>query len=504
MSGLVYLFRPQLEALQYGDAMRVQQQDAVVSYQQQVDAAVAKYPGSSVFELGTPRTTEDATTVSLNTEDGRSLTVFVDPYTGQVTGERDNGSDLSNLALELHGSLLFGRVPFLSGPADDPGKYGDRLIELAACWTVVLLATGTYLFWPKRRRDGSRGWKQAFAIRRGATNKRLAWRDVHAVTGVLFSFVTLFFLITGLMWSGLWGVKYGEVLTKAGTSYPAGIWDGATSQTGEDLQRTAKGGWLSNNLPVFPSGITPQIDAADVKPGYVPETGGEAADPHAGHHADDGTGEDSAAGSSSAGSSSAGTEAGRLSWDPSMGGAPIDAIVASALDAGVPNGFPISYPSDATGSYAIWLSADGSPFVQRGAQGERQLYIDQNTAQVLRDFQYDKFGVGARASDFGIVLHEGRQFGFWNQMLTMVATLALLVTIATSLVMWFKRRPKRSNAMAAPRRTSFASRGQALGVLVIAVGLGIFFPLLGMSMIALLVLDTVLVRFVPPMRRLFG
>ncbi|MEI2810644.1 MAG: PepSY domain-containing protein [Nocardioides sp.] len=496
ISGLIYLFRPQLEALQYGGAMKVEQGTSVVSYQDQVDAALAKYPGASVFELGTPHTATDATTVSLNTTDGKSLTVFVDPYSGEVTGTRDNGADLSNLALELHGTLLFGRVPFLSGPDDDPGKYGDRIIELAASWTVVLLATGTYLFWPRRRRDGTRGWRQAFRIRRGVANKRLAWRDVHAVTGVLFSFVTLFFLITGLMWSGLWGVKYGEVLTKAGTSYPEGIWDGATSQTGDDLQRTAKGGWISNNLPLFPSGITPQIDPADVKPGYVPDQAADGSDPHAGHHAD---GEQPADGSEQ----SVQTGEGALSWDPTQG-APIDAVVASALEAGIPSGFPISYPGDATGSYAIWLSADGSPFVQRGAQGERQMYIDQNTAEVLRDFKFEEFGVGARASDLGIVLHEGRQFGFWNQMLTMVATLALLLSIASSVVMWFKRRPKRANAMAAPRRTSFATRGQAIGVVVIAVALGVFFPLLGLSMIALLVVDTVLIRFVPPMRRLFG
>jgi uncharacterized iron-regulated membrane protein len=451
LSGIIYLFRPQLDALQYNDIKKVAEGNSVVSYQQQVEAVLADYPGATSYELGTPPTPTDATQVAINTADGKDLTVYVNPYTGEVTGAKNNGTDISNLALELHGTLLFGRVSWLADP-DEPGKWGDRIIELAASWTVVLVITGTYLFWPRKRRDGSRNWRQALSIRRGVANKRLVWRDVHAVTGVLFSFILLFFLITGLMWAGVWGAKYGEITTKAGISYPEGIWDGAASQTGDDLQRTAKGGWLANNLPLFPSGDVPE---------------------------------------------------GQLEWDPTVG-APIDAIVSAAQEAGVPSGVPFSFPTDKTGSYTVSVSADGSPFVKRGAQDARTMYIDQYTAEVLKDFEFEKFGLGAQVSDIGITLHEGRQFGNWNVALTFITTLAILISLATSIMMWIKRRPKAGAGLAAPKRTAFDSKKQAGMVVAIFVALGVFFPLLGYSMVALLAVDFLVVRRVPALRRFFG
>jgi uncharacterized iron-regulated membrane protein len=63
---------------------------------------------------------------------GRDWTVFVDPYTAEVLGHRDNRHYLPSIALDIHGSLPTSRF------MDEDGTWGDRLIELAASWAIVL------------------------------------------------------------------------------------------------------------------------------------------------------------------------------------------------------------------------------------------------------------------------------------------------------------------------------------------------------------------------------
>ncbi len=128
------------------------------------------------------------------------------------------------------------------------------------------------------------------------------------------------------------------------------------------------------------------------------------------------------------------------------------------------------------------------------------MYVDQYTAGPLRDFRFSQFGAAAKVNDFGIALHEGRQYGVWSQILMLLGTLAILLSCATSIVMWRKRKP---SGVGAPKRTAFASRRQAIGVVVIAAALGTFFPMLGLSMLAVLAIDLILIRFTP-LRATFG
>lgn len=96
-------------------------------------------------------------------------------------------------------------------------------------------------------------------------------------------------------------------------------------------------------------------------------------------------------------------------------------------------------------------------------------------------------------------MHEGREWGLASQLLTLVGTLAILVSAATSVVMWYNRRPK---GLGAPRRVY--SRSAMAGLAAITLTLGVVFPLLGLSLVALLVFDFLILRNVPPLARAFG
>ena len=75
---------------------------------------------------------------------------------------------------DIHGELL-------------AGDRGSMVVELAACWTVIMILTGLYLWWP-----GTRGASPACCIRRLSGGRRMFWRDLHAVTGVWVSSLACF------------------------------------------------------------------------------------------------------------------------------------------------------------------------------------------------------------------------------------------------------------------------------------------------------------------------
>lgn len=449
LSGIVWLFKPQIDSIFYGNVRNVQASGPTLSYAKQQAAVEAALPGASVTSVGPPPNAKRSTQFGVTTKSGRDWTVFVNPYTGKVLGHRDNQRYLPGIALDIHGSLLASRF------MDEEGKWGDRVIELAASWALVLVITGMYLWWPRGRK---RSLREALRPRLRARSLRVRWRDVHAVTGVAFSFVFLFFLVTGLAWSGVWGQKYGEIATKLGSTYPAGVIDGVPSKKVEDVVKGGKPAWSAGNLPIPPS------EAA--------QGGGRGHTGHQGHT--------------------------QLRWNPADG-APLDAVVSRAQQMGLPPGTIITYPYDKTSSYAASIYPDGDVEPNQNALKSRNAFIDQYTAEPVGDFKFSQTGVMAQATDLGIAIHEGRQFGVWSQLLTLLGTLALLLSCATAIVMWRKRRPK---GIGAPRRAP--NRKLGIGVVAITLGLGVFFPLLGISIVALLIFDFVVVKHIPPLRRALG
>ena len=121
------------------------------------------------------------------TPDGLSRAVFVDPYRGTRLGEVPASTWLPGLTRSLHGGWPLGRA-------------GSWLLELGACWAIVMVLTGFYLWWP-RGRPGLAGT----AYPRLRAGGRVFWRDLHAVAGVWSGAIVLAFLLTALPWTDAWG-----------------------------------------------------------------------------------------------------------------------------------------------------------------------------------------------------------------------------------------------------------------------------------------------------------
>jgi uncharacterized iron-regulated membrane protein len=444
LTGIVYLFRPQLERVMYGGMTHVSSGASVVSYDEQLKTVEERYPGTPVIGFGPPATKNRSTEFYLDNGGTGGFapagqTVFVNPYTGDIEGSRNNAHNPAQIALQIHGTLMTANW---LGDA----KWGDHFVELIAGWTVVLVVTGVFLWWPRGR--AGRSLRGTLVPRINLRPSRVAWRDIHAITGVFFAFIFMFFLITGLMWTDVWGAKYGEVATRIDATYAEAPSESASIG---DTFGEGSASWATSELPVFASGARPE-----------------------------------------------GTT---LSWNPEDG-TPLDAVAARAQENGFGSGGYLVFfpdPDDEAASYMVTRYADADPKVNQSATDGRTLFVDQYTGEALGSYSFSDHGFLAQASDWGISLHEGREWGIWSQVAVLLATLALLVSASTAVVMWYKRRPQ---GLGAPRRVY--SDSALAGLTIITLTLGIFFPLVGMSIVVLFVVDFLILRRIPVLARFFG
>jgi uncharacterized iron-regulated membrane protein len=150
------------------------------------------------------------------------------------------------LIFHLHGELLAGAI-------------GSYLVEIAACWAIVMLLTGLYLWWPRSRR-GLAGVLYPRLRSRGRT----FWRDLHATAGLWVSVFALGLILTGLPWAKGWGSYLGEVRQITGTSRGAVDWTiGGKAPRVEAMpgEHTGHGG-MTMPAPLPPVGELARVIAA--------------------------------------------------------------------------------------------------------------------------------------------------------------------------------------------------------------------------------------------------
>ncbi|MFI7336048.1 PepSY-associated TM helix domain-containing protein [Micromonospora aurantiaca (nom. illeg.)] len=210
LTGLAYTITPQLDQALYGDQLAVAAVgDQPTTLAQQVTAARAAHPDGTIATVA-PGAGDRTTRVvfSLEKLGDKQHTVYVDPYTGEVTGQLTTwfGSTPATTWLDdLHRNLHLGEI-------------GRHYSEIAASWLWVLVLGGVILWW--RRRSATRARTTHLLIpdlsaRKGVRRTR-GW---HATTGVWLAVGLLFLSATGLTWSRYAGANFGAGLDvlRAGT-----------------------------------------------------------------------------------------------------------------------------------------------------------------------------------------------------------------------------------------------------------------------------------------------
>ncbi|MCP8900113.1 PepSY-associated TM helix domain-containing protein [Gilvimarinus xylanilyticus] len=192
ITGAIYLFKPQFEHWVDKPVNQLAVSEQRFTPNQLIKTAQAAYPGSQFMAYRLPESERHSVVVSVS-DKGERIQVYVDPYRNQVLKSIAYDDMFMRQVREFHGELMAGR-------------FGSVLVELAACWAVVLIVTGLYLWWPR----SAKGVAGVLYPRLGK-GKRLFWRDIHAVTGMWLSAFTLFLLISGLPWALVWGAAFKEV-----------------------------------------------------------------------------------------------------------------------------------------------------------------------------------------------------------------------------------------------------------------------------------------------------
>ena len=212
ITGILYLFKDDYNHYVYQDIVEVASiKESIVnkdkapikpiSYNEQLKA-VQTYTNKAIDKVVLPNTPEQTTAFILASKGHAKTTVYVNPYTAEVTGEINRKDTAMYLIRKLHGELLL----------DKPGTY---LIELVASWFIVLLMTGLYIFWP----DKTQGLSSFLRIQT-KQGKRKFYRDLHSVSGFWLSLFMVIIIAGGMPWTDIFGSNLKWLQKQTDTGYP--------------------------------------------------------------------------------------------------------------------------------------------------------------------------------------------------------------------------------------------------------------------------------------------
>lgn len=403
LTGGLYLFKDEIELARHRDLLVVAPPAQPLPADQLIAAALAAVPGTAV-KLVVPAAPDRSLDVVIDDAAGLRRSVYVDPGNGLVLGSIVQDEKLAQVLRRIHSLAILGDGP-------------NRVIEIVAGWAVILVATGLYLWWPRGQRGG-------VVTIRATPGKRVFWRDLHAVTGLVAGGFIAFLAVTGLPWSGFLGDRLNAELAARGAGYPLYLWD-AAPESSVPLGAVTDAGWTLEGSPV---------------PSSAP----------AAHPA-----------------------------------IPVEQALQVIRATGIAPGFTLALPKGATGVYTASIFPDD---ITR----QRAVHVDQYSGRVLADVGFADYGAGAKAIEWGINVHVGQEFGPENQMLMLLACLAIIGMSLTAFTMWWKRRPAR--AFGVPPVPS--NRVMAGATLIIFL-LSILFPLTAASLLAVALIEIVVRLFRP-------
>jgi len=362
LSGSVYLFRPQIEAWLDKPYDQLNHDGQPKPISQQVQAALDAFPGSTPAGYQLPRNPHASAQVLVQQND-QTMRVYVDPWTLAVLHSVPDEDRLMRTIFRLHGELWM-------------GNRGSNLVEIAASWTIIMILTGLYLWWPRQA-------KGVGGILYPRLNKGWATtlRDLHAVVGVWVSLCILFLLLTGLPWANFWGHYFKTVRQWAGANVSRQDWS-------------------------IGSESSPQKTSANSESMASMEMGEHAG--HGKHH----------------------HQAGSF-VDLTIFDNVFNAIKSVPLD------FPVVItPPDGQGHDAAWSVKS----LTQNRPRQMTLLVDGRSGEILQRRDFQSRPLIDRIVNVCIAAHEGQLFGWPNQILGLLTALGLMTLSITGTCMWWKRR----------------------------------------------------------------
>lgn len=323
------------------------------------------------------------------------------------------------------------------------GDWGSYLVELAASWAIVMLITGLYLWWPQNIQSLA-----GIVYPRLKSSKRVFWRDLHAVTGFWIAFFTLFLLLSGLPWAKSWGgllkevrqINAGKVVEQDWTAGPT-----SAAVKREKMNMTAMSdSEHAEHMKHMPIDSKPQATAHD--------------------------GADYSA---------------------------INRLVVTVQPLHLAYPVLISPPSQKSPDWTAKSNAQNRPL-------RAELVLDAQTGAIKSRKNFADRPLLDRVIGYGVAIHEGQLFGWFNQFLGLVTALGLILICMSGVVLWWRRRAP--NVLGAPvgKKPTGEPKLAAYVVMASIVLLGVLLPFLGISLLAVLLVERYVLRYIPAARSFLG
>lgn len=229
-TGSLYLFKDEINGSLFAYRTRVPvRATPALGPDRLIFNAMQAVPGAMPVSYTDPATPEASALVTLDAG-SRKIGVYLDPYTGDVLDHVARDWEFMVILRGLHSLAYLGTI-------------ANGVIEVVAGFAVILVVTGAYLWWPRGRARG-------VISLRGTPRRRVWWRDLHAITGVLAGGGLLFLALTGLPWSIWWGQQMRGWSNAAGLGQPAALWVHRPVSTVPLRDRLTDPGWTLEDAPV--------------------------------------------------------------------------------------------------------------------------------------------------------------------------------------------------------------------------------------------------------------
>lgn len=232
-TGSLYVFKNEINSTFFAGRNTVTPQGVPLPPSRIIAAAESRFPDRTAVSVTEGRTATASSKVMMSGAAGKLL-VFVDPYDGRVLDALPPDQEFNQVVRKIHSLEYF-------------GAFANRIIEAVGGFTMVLVVTGIFLWWPRSQTGG-------VVTIRGRPARRVFWRDMHAVTGAFAGIFIFFLAFTGMPWSNYWGSNINAYLTKSGLGTPAQLWDDVPKSSLVTQDIVSKSGWTMQTAPV-PSSV---------------------------------------------------------------------------------------------------------------------------------------------------------------------------------------------------------------------------------------------------------
>ncbi|MBR8827408.1 MAG: PepSY domain-containing protein [Gomphosphaeria aponina SAG 52.96 = DSM 107014] len=177
ITGSLLIWAEQIDSFLNAQLLKVTPNSTQINIQTVIDTAQKYYPDFQVHRIIVPQKSDEVYTVMMISPEDELRDVYLNPYNGEITGERPWNESIGGFLIELHVNLFAGDI-------------GEKIVGICGGIFWLISITGIMLW---------RGWfklKNALKIRWRSPYQIINY-DLHQVVGIVSVIILILLAFTG-------------------------------------------------------------------------------------------------------------------------------------------------------------------------------------------------------------------------------------------------------------------------------------------------------------------